>query len=352
MALGAAATIGIEAFLGVPDHSVLGAFGLGILPLLLGVAALAIRESRNSLPFRILLFIFGYAILTLMVLAISSAASLGTGSSASSLTSLDTWGAWGLLITLTSGMLFLPRMRALLALVLPIDANDFAHAYAVAMGVAVVSLSLLSLVPFGEPFIYQIPTEEISTQGPISRNVMLLATAVSSFPAVLLAVGFGKSQNLRRSLTRLGFQALTRNRILMPLVFSALLVGAGIGLGELIEKVWLTLGIPVTDSESFAEFAQLPAHPLGMLLLGISAGVSEEMFVRGVMQPRLGLLFSNLLFTSAHAFQYATDGLLVVLILGFAFGIIRERYGLLPAIATHALYNFILLMLSTFGGIG
>ena len=352
LASGAAATSGIEAVQGIEDHSVVGAFGVGVLPLLLGVAAIAIRESRNSLPLRILLLVFGYAILALMILTIASAASLGAEPLELSLTSLGTWGAWGLVVMVTSSLLFLPRMRILLAQVLPINANDFAHAYALALGLAAVFLSMLSLVPFGEPFIYQIPTGDIATQGPISRNVTLLATAVSSFPAVLLAVGFSKSRNLRKSLARLGFQPLTRNRILLPLLFSALLVGAGIGLGELIEKVWLALGIPVTDSESFAEFAQLPSHPLGMLLLGISAGVSEEMFVRGVMQPRLGLLFSNLLFTSAHAFQYATDGLLVVLILGFAFGIIRERYGLLPAIATHALYNFILLMLSTLAGVG
>ena len=339
----------IESLLGVTDNPIVKGFGLGAMPLVLGLAALALRESRQNIPLRILLLILGYAVMALLSLFFVAGASAESESPL-----IENWilAAWGLALLAMTGLLYLPKIRMFQSRFLPIDATDFAHAYASAMGVAIISLSAFSLVPFGEPIIYQIPAEEIVTQTALERNVSLLATAVWSIPAVLLAVGFGRSLNLRESLARLGLQRLTANDLLFPVLLSILLVGVGIGLGNLIELVWGVLGIPVTDAERFAEFAALPTHPLGMLLLGISAGISEEMFVRGVLQPRLGLVYSNLLFTTAHAFQYATDGLLVVLFLGFAFGFIRKRYGLLPAIATHALYNFTLLLFSNFTNIG
>jgi len=312
------------------------------------MAALGLREARHNLPVRVLLLLCGYTALLLL----SAAATIVTMEETAP--TLDPWGlgVGGLAILVLSGLLFLPAVRSFAARFLPIDAGDFAHAFAVAMSVAVVALTLLSLASFDEPFLYRLPVEEGAGQSDLGRNVSLLTTMILSVPAGLLAVGFSRSLNLQESLTRLGFTALTRRRLLSPLPLTVLLVGASIGIGYLIEQTWQSLGIPVTDMERFAEIAGLPWHPWGMLLLGMSAGVSEELLGRGLMQPRLGLVFSNLLFTAAHAFQYATDGLLVVLVLGFAFGIIRERYGLLPAIATHALYNFILLLLSTFTEIG
>ncbi len=352
LATGFGAALGMEYFLGVRDGSVVTAFGLGVWPLFLGVAALGIRESRQSPPLRILLLLLGYSVLILFILVFVTASAMAEGNATPYPNNAEI-SVGGLVILALSGLFFVPRVRSLVARFLPVDANDFAHAFAVAMGFAAVSLSLLSLVPFGEPVLYRIPVaEETVSQSALARNVSLLATTLLSVPAVLLAVGFSRTLNLRQSLIRLGFKELTRRRLLASLLFAILLVGAGIGIGALIELVWQALGIPITDAERFAEIAELPWHPWGMLLLGVSAGVSEEMFVRGVIQPRLGLVFSNILFTSAHAFQYATDGLLVVLILGFAFGIIRERYGILPAITTHALYNFILLLLSTFTEIG
>lgn len=351
MAIGTIFSLALEAVLGSADHPIIRGFSIGALPMLLGIAALALREARRSLPMQILLLLFGYSTLSLLTFLFSAGA-IASAIAETTLTLNWTLVAWGWALLALTGFLFLPRVRLSLARFLPIDASDFAHAYALSMGVAMVSLSTLSLIPFGEPFIYQIPADDIQVQSALERNVSLLATAIWSVPAVFLAVGFSRSLNLRETCARLGFQPITSKHLLWPVLFSILMVGAGIGLGNLIEWVWGALGIPITDAERFAEFAALPLHPLGMLLLGISAGVSEEMFVRGVLQPRLGLVFSNVLFAAAHAFQYATDGLLVVFLLGLAFGVIRERFGLIPAIATHALYNFILLLIGTFANIG
>jgi membrane protease YdiL (CAAX protease family) len=86
----------------------------------------------------------------------------------------------------------------------------------------------------------------------------------------------------------------------------------------------------------------------GALIIGVTAGISEEMAVRGLLQPRIGLIASNLVFTSVHAGQYGLDGLLVVFLVGLALGIIRSRTNTTTSAITHAVYNFTLVILAVF----
>jgi hypothetical protein len=68
--------------------------------------------------------------------------------------------------------------------------------------------------------------------------------------------------------------------------------------------------------------------------------------VRGALQPRLGLLLSNLFFVSLHAFQYGFDALLSVFIVGLVLGIVRARSNTTTSSIVHGLYDFILVMIS------
>jgi len=44
-----------------------------------------------------------------------------------------------------------------------------------------------------------------------------------------------------------------------------------------------------------------------MLLLGLSAGIGEEITLRGALQPKLGLALTSLLFAALHV-QYSWYG--------------------------------------------
>ena len=241
-------------------------------------------------------------------------------------------------------------VRRFVSRFIPIDPDDFVHAYALALAVAVTGLSFLNLAPTGTPFIYPLLEASefpLEANDALISNITMASVTLWSLPTAFLAVGLGHTRNLGQALSRLGIRQVSGRAWSVSAGFVLALVGAGIGVGLAIEELWTRFGWPTTDADLFAELANLPVHPLGMLLLAISAGVSEELLVRGVLQTRLGLVLSNLLFTAAHAFQYATDALVMVLILGFAFGFLRQRYGLLPAIVVHALYNFLLLLVST-----
>ena len=86
--------------------------------------------------------------------------------------------------------------------------------------------------------------------------------------------------------------------------------------------------------------------PIGIrLLLSLSAGVVEETFFRGLLQPRVGIAFSTVCFVLAHA-AYGQPFMLVgvtLLSLIYAF-LVRWRQNLWPAIAAHALFDAVQLL--------
>lgn len=77
-----------------------------------------------------------------------------------------------------------------------------------------------------------------------------------------------------------------------------------------------------------------------LLLLAAVAGIGEELLFRGVLQPRLGLAGSNILFGVAHSISplYALLAGVMGAYLGWLF---EGTNNLLAPIVTHALYDFL-----------
>jgi membrane protease YdiL (CAAX protease family) len=70
----------------------------------------------------------------------------------------------------------------------------------------------------------------------------------------------------------------------------------------------------------------------------LSAGLGEEITLRGALQPRLGILLCSVLFASAHV-QYTWFGMATIGLLGLALGGIRARTNTTTAIVVHSLYD-------------
>jgi membrane protease YdiL (CAAX protease family) len=126
--------------------------------------------------------------------------------------------------------------------------------------------------------------------------------------------------------------------VVWPLVLGALvLLGTSLvalGAGELVPQepppliVWLA-GLPVVLK----------------LAIALSAGVVEELFFRGFLQPRVGVAFSSLLFVLAHL-SYDTPLLLVgVTLLSLFFAaLVAWRQNVWAAITAHALFDALQLL--------
>jgi membrane protease YdiL (CAAX protease family) len=105
------------------------------------------------------------------------------------------------------------------------------------------------------------------------------------------------------------------------------------------------LGLPVTDVDAvnllFAGTLTLP----GIVMASVAAGFGEEVSIRGLLQPRFGILLPALLFASLHAFQYSWDGLISVFLAGIIFACIRRYSNTTTSAITHTVYDLVLFSL-------
>ena len=165
----------------------------------------------------------------------------------------------------------------------------------------------------------------------------LVAQLVGEAALAAAAVGLWVARDARAVRERLGLTAMTFRFGIVALV----------GLGAVIA---LNSGMEALEHSRFPalwaadqEMGRMIAGELSVgasILLGISAGVGEELLVRGALQPRAGLFWASVLFTAGHV-QYTWFGMLTILLLGIALGLIRARTNTTTAIVVHALYDIV-----------
>ena len=85
--------------------------------------------------------------------------------------------------------------------------------------------------------------------------------------------------------------------------------------------------------------------PARAVLLGLSAGIGEEITLRGALQPRLGIPLTAAFFAALHV-QYSWFGMLVIFLLGILLGQVRKRTNTTVAIVAHVAYD----VLAVLGG--
>ena len=83
-----------------------------------------------------------------------------------------------------------------------------------------------------------------------------------------------------------------------------------------------------------------------MVLLAAAAGLGEELFFRGALQPIFGIVPTSLIFAISHVQYGLSPATLTVFLLSIVLGIIRKRSNTTVAILVHGGYNFILGLLS------
>lgn len=246
----------------------------------------------------------------------------------------------------------LPPVRRRLACFIPIEPASFVHTIALA---AIVSITLMLFVPLlltGEPplltLVRSLSGEGLNNTNPDAALRSQVYGLIWTIPAALLAVGFGIRRNLSATLSRLGLVMPTSQQFWNGIGLGVVLaIAMQFLLSPLQEWIWQSFGWPMTDEDAFLELMSYAISPIGAVVIGVTAGLGEELAIRGVLQPRLGILLSNLFFVSLHAFQYHWDGLLVVFVIGMILGLIRKYTNTTTAALVHGTYNFVLVMLAT-----
>jgi uncharacterized protein len=170
-----------------------------------------------------------------------------------------------------------------------------------------------------------------------------------TLPAAVFAVGYGVRRTLSEAIDRLGLIIPTRATCLTALIATVAIL-AGVWLMDLaVTWLWSRFGWPVTDERMVDVLFAHAFGVAGALIVGVTAGVGEEVIVRGILQPRLGLLLSNLAFTAVHAYQYHWDALVQVFLIGLVLGLVRRRTNTTTTALIHGGYDVVVLGFSALG---
>ena len=305
-----------------------------VLVLLTIFISLWAHKAEKNQPLRTALFAVTAAIsvVTLLV-GITSAVINITGSRGSiSVTS-------GLIIAvaIAIGLPLLTQVRQLLARVMPFDPRSSADmiGLSVLLATAVV-VGGTSLIASSDVQITSVSVLELVTQ------------AVALILIAFFGIGFLFERDFRGSLKRLGIEAIEPRDVwislgvvvilfIVTILGSALTIAFQPGLEDQINK---NLGTMTQDLSSFS----------GALILGISAGLGEEILFRGAIQPRYGLVFTSIVFALLHVQYGFSFTILSIFGVSLILGYLRQRINTSASIISHIVYDVIAVLLSVAGG--
>jgi membrane protease YdiL (CAAX protease family) len=342
---------------------------LNTLPFaILAVLAYLAKDSTNAAWVASgiwLIVLVGGAGLMALLLGVAGAFDLAVDVEAGTPPSLRPGGGLSILISFlgvaaslaAAGLCLLPAVRRRTARILPIDPTSHVHALALACVVGLSLAFITPLIALQRPPLLDLVANAAEQSGGLggergSAGLLRdqIYTLAWTIPAAILAVGFGIQRGLREALVRLGLVRPTLRQVLFGIGLAVGLAAAMQAIGAGIDTVWQAFGWPQTDEEAFGELLSFAFSPLGALVIGVTAGLGEELAVRGVLQPRLGIVLSNLFFTSLHALQYNWDALLIVFLVGMVCGLVRRQTNTTTAAIVHGVYNFSLIMLALVAG--
>lgn len=250
-------------------------------------------------------------------------------------------GLW--LPSLVALLLLLPPARGLFARVLPIERSRTVHAVALSYTMLVVSNLVVTL---GLGLENMANVMEAGTSVP--AGALMLATWVQELAWALTAlfgVGWLARRKLGQALRRLGVVCPTIRQLGIGLAAGLLLAPAALALEALASCLGVSADPHVsrlTESLLGPLFHSLP----GVLTLGLAAAIGEETIFRGALQPRFGLPATALLFALLHSNYGLSLSTVIVLLLGIALGLLRQRANTTTAMVAHATYNISLGLLA------
>ncbi len=248
----------------------------------------------------------------------------------------------GMTFVLMGGIAFLfmvPHVQRILAFVLRIQPGDPVHTTALVYACYLVGLTVVQT-----PFLRSLSQQDAGFSIPQTE---LWGQALALTLLAFAGVGLGVRRSLRETFERLRLVWPGSREVKTAVVAAIGLVFLQTALGA----VWMTVA-----PDSLEEINRLSKlllgeffNPWGALVLGLSAGISEELVFRGALQPRFGLLVTSALFALVHSQYLFSFAVIIVFLLGLVLGIVRNKVNTTASILTHALYNTTLVLLAVYG---
>ncbi len=301
----------------------------GFIVILVAVVSAWAHRAQNNRTLRIALYaVTGTLSIVMLLVGVTSMVVNINGSR-------GTVTANSILIVATAAAIGLPLLRPLrvaLSTLMPFDPGSTPDM----MGLSVL---LATAIFFGGTSLQTGAKVDVS-------SVSATELVTQAFALVFIAyfgVGFLMTRDFRGATDRLGLQSitlqqLTRAVLLVIALFVVTIVSSLLTLAfqpQFEKQIQQNLGTMTQNLSSFG----------GALILGISAGVGEEILFRGAVQPRYGIVFTSLVFASLHVQYGISLTILGIFLVSVMLGIERKRANTTAALVTHVLYDVLAVML-------
>lgn len=179
-----------------------------------------------------------------------------------------------------------------------------------------------------------VPVNEGVIIGGVIENMIVLILPVMFYVSFVHGVG------PRQALEALGLRS---DRIIR-----SLLIGAGVIILVMIAlnlAVFLVQQVQEVSENERAQAIGLGIGIVGALAIAVGSSISEEVFFRGFLQPRIGMLSQAVVFAIAHLSYVDVLEIVVVFVLAFVFGYLyKMTRNLWAPIAGHFVFNLINLL--------
>jgi membrane protease YdiL (CAAX protease family) len=237
-----------------------------------------------------------------------------------------------LAVGLGLGLPLMPQFRKFLARYTPLDPQS--RIDMVGLSVMLGIMGFLAVTAFTTPE----PGEETAAVG--MADLLLQVSLFVGLAFIL--TGTGIYRTLRQAAVRLGLRRIGPKGVGIAIA-SVLLMLIVSAISSLVTG-WVQPDL-VEDLEQVTnDMTANVQNPIGAVTLGLSAGIGEELLLRGAIQPRFGLVLTSLLFALLHT-QYGLTFVLVGLFaIGMILGVLRNRYGTMAPIIAHALFNTLVVL--------
>lgn len=225
---------------------------------------------------------------------------------------------------------------------LPFDGSRVSHVVT-----ALVAVAVLSLVFYGTivaPLLIHFDVLE-GQEGTVTAQGLrggLFENALTMLGLPLLWVAVFYRDGIKAAAWRL--------RLRMPHPSREISIGVVAGILAIVASMVVSLlvgqFVETPPNELVQDLARVITWPL-VITLAIVSGTTEEVFFRGFLQNRVGIVPTNILFGFAHLSYGTPLQVIIPLALGFLFSalVVRTR-SLTPAIVAHMLFNGIQLGLA------
>jgi len=219
---------------------------------------------------------------------------------------------------------------------LNIESENPRHYFALLLFLCILFAAIIS-------FLWMTETGETIFKTEINDQFNILDVVINEIFYLAIAVfgyGYLTRKNLTTTLNDLGVKKPTSSNILFGFT-------GGIGLIFLIvvfTLIFQHFGFVEENNDWFKNLISVQ----NAFILGLSAGICEEILFRGALQPKFGIIPTALLFAFLHI-QYPTLWILfIIFVIGIILGYVRKRTNTTTAIVVHSTYDTVQMLMLCF----